>query len=154
MKKLIIIPGIIIVILLGILIFYPEPREVPPSPNSASLTPQSVTSSDGHVEVSSPVSNDMVASPVTISGTVTGGGWFYEATFPIKILDADGTILGTGQAQAEPSSAWTSTGTVSFSAIITFAAPHFATGNLIFSKDNPSGAPANAESFSVPVRFK
>ena len=69
----------------------------------------------------------------------------------MKILDGDGTVIGQGQARAQ--NEWTSTGTVLFMGTILFSAQRFATGTVVFSKDNPSNLPQNRESFSVPIRF-
>jgi hypothetical protein len=145
--------GIVILILLGLLIAIPSGNN--PSQASApsgGTAPALVVSPDGHLQISLPQENAVIASPLAIEGTVTGGGWFFEASFPVKVLDGDGAILGTGKAQALGD--WTSTGTVPFSASIVFTAPHYATGTILFANDNPSGLPANAKSFSMPVRFK
>lgn len=149
MKIIVIIFGIIIVVLLGILIFVPSAK----SPTVPTTTePSAVISPDGKVHVVAPVENAVIASPAVILGTVTGGGWFFEASFPVKVLDGDGTVLGQGPAQAQGD--WMSIGTVPFGASISFTRPNYATGTIVFAKDNPSGAPQNAESFSIPVRFK
>jgi len=140
----------VIVGLLGVLIFW-KPAQVPSQPVDVGNYPPLV-SADGHLQVDLPHANDLISSPVAIEGSVTGGGWFFEASFPIKVLDGDGTVLGTGNAQAL--SDWTSTGTVPFSASIVFTAPHFATGTILFANDNPSGLPVDQKSFSVSVSFR
>ncbi len=148
-KKIAIILGVVIVVLLGILVFYnPAPK-----PSNSGSEMALMMSPDNHVMVNAPEPNTAIASPVSISGTVTGGGWFFEGTFPVEVLDANGTVLGQGQAQAKPTSTWTSTGTVNFVATISFKQPQTATGSIMFAKDNPSGAVANAESFNIPVMF-
>lgn len=156
MKKTVIILGVVIIILLGILFFY-NPAQGPTTSTTTNSVPasQEAISPDGRVTVFSPLEGTIVTSPATIQGSVDGGGWFNEAVFPIKILDGDGTVIGQGMAQAggAPGS-WMSTGTVSFSASISFTAPKYATGTIVLSKDNPSGAAANAEQFGVPVRFQ
>lgn len=139
--------AVIIIILLGVLIFV-KPAEKP----GTGPEPGAFVSPNGHLVVYEPNQTEVIGSPVTIMGHVTGGGWFFEATFPVEIVDGDGTVLGQGQAQAQ--SDWTTTGTVPFSGTISFSAPHSATGTVVFSKDNPSGLPQNNESFSVSVRFK
>jgi hypothetical protein len=151
MKILAIILGIIIVVLLGILTFV-RPAKSPTIPSEPPVTGAAI-SPDSNVRVLAPIANAVIASPAMISGMVTGGGWFFEASFPVKILDADGTVLGTGQAQAQPAENWTSTGTVAFIAKIVFKTPHSVTGTIVLSKDNPSGTPANDESLNIPVRF-
>lgn len=145
LKIVVIAFAVIIVMLLGVLMFA-QPVTGPTVPPASAISP------DGHVMILSPLPNTLVSSPLSISGAVVGGGWFFEAVFPVKVLDGDGTVLGQGQAQAL--SDWTTTGTVPFGAKITFSAPHYATGAILFAKDNPSGLPQNAEEFSVPVRFK
>ncbi|HUZ92903.1 MAG TPA: Gmad2 immunoglobulin-like domain-containing protein [Candidatus Paceibacterota bacterium] len=162
MKKLTIVLAVTIVILLAILIFVPTPKEPAGfSPASAttstpaSVVPQFAVSSDGHVEVFAPLPNAVISSPVVVQGQVTGGGWFFEATLPVQILDGDGTIIGRGPAQAGggPGS-WMSTGTVPFDDILTFAAPRYATGTVLLMNDNPSGDPANQKELRIPIRFK
>ena len=142
LKIIVVVFAVIIVVLLGVLIFV-KPVQGPTVP---------ATSPDGHVIVTSPLRDALISSPVAVSGTVTGGGWFFEAVFPIKVLDGDGAVLGQGQAQAQ--SDWMTTGTVPFSASIAFTAPKYATGTIVFAKDNPSDLPQNAEEFSLPIRFK
>lgn len=146
-KILVVLMAVIIIALLAVLIFYPGPAKAPMTAGS-----QSVISSDGHLAVASLKSGNLVRSPLTVTGTVTGGGWFFEATFPVKVLDGNGTELGVAAAQAQAD--WTSTGTVPFTAVVQFSAPQYATGTVVLSKDNPSGAPQNDESLSIPVRFK
>ena len=142
--------GVIIVILLGVLVFVNPTKEPTVSPPAGTVS--GVLSPDGHVAILSPASGTSITSPITILGTVTGGGWYFEASFPVKVLDADGAVLGTGSARAQED--WTSTGTVPFVATIPFAHPRYATGTIVFLKDNPSGVPENAQSFSLPVRFQ
>src|SRR5579862_8066278 len=114
-KILAIALGVVIVAMLALLIF------VQPAKSPTVQKPVAVMSPDGRVSVTLPQPGDDVASPVAIEGSVTGGGWFFEGSFPIKILNADGKTIGHGTAQAL--SDWMSTGTVPFSASILFATP-------------------------------
>ncbi len=150
LKVVVAVFTVVIVILLGLLIFV-NPAKGPSAPG-VNETIQPATSPDGHVVVSAPLPDALVVSPVSISGAVTGGGWFFEASFPVKVLDGDGAVIGEGQARAQNN--WMSTGTVPFSGSITFSVPKYANGTVVFAKDNPSGMPQNAEEFSVPVRFR
>jgi hypothetical protein len=134
--------AVIIVVLLGLLIFV-KPVQGPTISRAENL------------QVDLPQPNAVVSSPVAIEGSVTGGGWFFEGSFPVKVLSGDGKVIGTGTAQAL--SDWTSTGTVPFSASVLFTAPsssYGVTGTILFANDNPSGLPGSAKSFSVPIRFK
>jgi hypothetical protein len=149
MKTTVIVLAVVIVVLLGILAFY-NPAQGP-----TKVAQKEAVSSDGHMVVAAPLPNDLITAPVTVNGTVIGGGWFFEASFPVKVLDGDGTTLGQGTARAggAPGS-WMSTGTVPFTATITFTTPKGATGTLVLKKDNPSGDPANDLQLSIPIRFK
>ncbi len=155
LKILAIVLGVIIIVLLGVLIFV-QPAQGPTiTPLATSTVPTgsgSSVSSDGRVKVTLPGANDIITSPVSVVGTVTGGGWLFEASFPVKVLDGDGTVLGQSTAQA--GSDWMSMGTVPFAAHITFKTPKFATGTILLQKDNPSGLPQNAGELRIPVRFK
>jgi len=158
MKTLVITLGVVIFALLAVLFFY-NPKPAPAHPGGgvrtstadSTSTTQGVVSPDAHVVVTEPLPSSTVASPLTIKGSVTGGGWFFEATFPVKVMDSNGAILGRGQAQAQGD--WTTTGTVPFTATISFTKPDTANGMIVFAKDNPSGAPQNDMSFSIPVVF-
>jgi hypothetical protein len=146
MKIFAIILAVIIVVLLGVFLFV-QPAKSPTAPVP---TPQVATSVDGTLVVSAPEMNAVIASPVAIAGSAKG--WYFEAVFPVKILDGDGTVLGNGQARAQ--SDWMTTSSVPFSATTSFTAPKYATGTIVFRKDNPSGLPKYDEEFSLPIRFR
>lgn len=138
MKTTAIILGVLIVILAAVVLFVNPVAKI-------------ATSSDSHVELSLPHIGDAVTSPLAIEGTVTGGGWFFEGSFPIAVLDGYGATIGAGTARAL--SDWMSSGTVPFSASIPFSTPTTQTGTIVLQNDNPSGDPGNARSLSVPIRF-
>jgi hypothetical protein len=148
-KYIVIVFTVIIIALLAILIFVPAKKSAPVK-NVAAIQ-GTKASSDGSISIVSPNENALIDSPIVVSG-IAKGNWFFEAVFPVKVLDGDGMVLGQGQARAEGD--WTTTGTVPFSATISFSLSRFTTGTIVFSKDNPSGLPQNAESFSVPIQFK
>jgi hypothetical protein len=102
------------------------------------------------ISVSTPKDFEIMASPFTVLGQARGG-WFFEASFPVKLLDADGKLLGTTSAQAQGD--WMTTNFVPFVAQLTFATPTTLTGTLVLEKDNPSGLPENADELRVPVKF-
>ena len=124
------------------------------------LPPQNIPSNNGStatttdttmVRVVTPHSNDLIKSPVTISGQARGN-WYFEASFPVKVLDANGKILGQAPAQAQGE--WMTTEFVSFLLNLNFATSTTATGTVILEKDNPSGLPENAAEVRIPVRFR
>ena len=103
-----------------------------------------------NIIVTQPLLNTAVKSPVFIKGEAKGR-WFFEASFPVTIVDAAGQTLGGGIAQAKAD--WMTTGFVPFDATITFKTPTTSTGFIIFSKDNPSGLPENNDEQKMPIVF-
>jgi hypothetical protein len=99
-------------------------------------------------------------SPLKITGEARGT-WFFEASFPVTIVNWDGLIIGQGIAQAKPDPAnpdggvnWMTENFVPFEAELKFTKPDYKNdGAIIFQKDNPSGLPANDASCEVLIIF-
>ena len=111
------------------------------------------------IVVDSPKPNAIVFNPITIKGKARGT-WYFEAVFPIQLVDQDGVVRGTGQAQAQGN--WMTTEFVPYTATINFT-PWFlfncATKSgcympafILLKKDNPSGLPQNEAELKIPVR--
>lgn len=99
----------------------------------------------------SPLANATVNNPLLITGKARGS-WFFEASFPIYLLDSHGNMLGQGVAQAQGD--WMTSNFVPFKATLTFTAdPQIIgdAGTLVLQKDNPSGLPENDDALRVPV---
>ena len=77
------------------------------------------------------------------------GNWFFEASFPIKLLDENGTVLAQAVAQAQGD--WMTTEFVPFSAPLTFSAPIGSALILVLQKDNPSGLPEHDAELRIPL---
>ena len=118
---------------------YVEELAVPPPPVSSAP-----------VQNISVVANSVIASPLSLTGEALGS-WFFEASFPFKVLDANDNVLGSGLVQA--SGNWMTTSYIPFTAGATFIQTPTQTGFLVFEKDNPSGEPANDGQYRVPVKF-
>lgn len=95
--------------------------------------------------------HDVLINPLTITGEARGN-WFFEASFPVRILDANGKELFAGPAQARGD--WMTTEFVPFTLTATFSPPTTATGTLVLQKDNPSGLPEHDDAFEIPIRFR
>ncbi len=102
------------------------------------------------IKITTPEANAEVVSPITITGQARGP-WFFEASFPIKIIDDKDIELGQGIAQAQGE--WMTEDWVSFSATLSFNPTTSTTGFIVFQKDNPSGLPQNDASFKLPIKF-
>lgn len=94
---------------------------------------------------------EYVSSPLIVKGKARGN-WYFEASFPIEVLDEDGSPLGTGIAQAQGD--WMTTEYVPFEGKVTFSKPKGKKGSIIFKKDNPSGEAKFDDSVSIAVSFK
>jgi len=104
---------------------------------------------NSEVIINFPQANEMISSPVVVSGQARGG-WFFEASLPVKLIDEQGNILATVPAIAEAD--WMTSDFVPFKALVEFSSTS-SSGYLVISKDNPSGLIANDASISIPVRF-
>ncbi|TSC60549.1 MAG: hypothetical protein LiPW15_427 [Parcubacteria group bacterium LiPW_15] len=103
------------------------------------------------VFVETPFRGSVVLSPLKVEG-VAKGTWFFEASFPILLVDPYGKTVATGIATAQGN--WMTTDYVRFSANLEFKdAPKSGTGKLILKKDNPSGLPENEDSRETLVSF-
>lgn len=123
------------------------------SQRSIDLTPlptKTPDSSSPLIKVYKPTPNQIVKSPIEISGEARGY-WFFEASFPIRVYDANNVELGVVAAQAEGE--WMTENFVPFKAKLEFKKPTTETGTLVFEKDNPSGLPEHDDRISIPVKF-
>lgn len=102
------------------------------------------------IQVTNITEGQIVTSPLGIEG-IARGTWYFEASFPVELIDGNGKQLAIVPAQAK--SDWMTTNFVPFSATLSFEKPATATGILILRKDNPSGLSENDKELRIPVRF-
>lgn len=108
-------------------------------------------SKDDLIVVYTPLTNTTIESPLTISGKARGN-WYFEASFPVKLYDDNGNLLGIMPMQAEGE--WMTQDYVSFSASLIFTSPATLTGVLVLEKSNASGLPEHANELRIPVKFQ
>lgn len=102
------------------------------------------------IVVDSPAAGAFVQSPLTVTGKARGV-WYFEASFPVQVLDGNGNVLASGPAQAQGE--WMTEDFVPFKITLNFAAPGTAGGTLVLKKDNPSGLPEHDDELRLPIRF-
>lgn len=102
------------------------------------------------VVVFTPQPNELVKSPILIEGKARGT-WYFEASFPIHLLNDKSNELAIGIAQAQ--SDWMTTDFVPFKAEIRYQSDKEINGTLVFQRDNPSGLPENDKEMRIPVRI-
>src|ERR1035437_1342255 len=113
--KRIIIPTILILAVIIIMAFIfdwgrgkVKPSEINQNASTTeTIQPDSFSTSSMPIVVSYPVENQEVSSPIVIVGKARGN-WYFEATFPVELVDNDGNILASTAARAETDWATTS----------------------------------------------
>ncbi len=105
---------------------------------------------NNYVKVKTPRPEDTLKTPLLVEGQARGN-WFFEGSFPIKILGNTGKELGVGIAQAEGE--WMTKDFVPFSATIDFVSPSEGDGKIVFIKDNPSGLPENDNKVEMEIKL-
>ncbi len=111
-----------------------------------------VVENKSDIEIFSPKPNEVVSSPLKITGIVRGNGWagFEGQVGVVHVFDRTGKELTKTALKATTD--WTALPT-NFEADVnfTFSDPY---GYLIFQNENPSGDSARDKTFMVPVIFK
>lgn len=148
MKKVIIsIPIIIVLVILTALTFdWGRSGELLPDYNKNN------SSTNTLIIVDNIKDNQEVSNPITILGKARGN-WYFEASFPVKLVDLDGNVLVSTFASAQ--SDWMTTDFVNFSVTLEYVKSTSTDRALIvLSKDNPSGLPEFDQSIYIPVILK
>lgn len=112
---------------------------------------QQVASTTLLIHVSRPPANTTILSPFEISGEARGS-WYFEASFPVALVDANGRVLAEGPAVAQ--SSWQTADFVPFKATLSFKPQKSGSkGKVILMKDNPSGLSKNDAAVEIAVTF-
>lgn len=104
------------------------------------------------IRVTSPRPNQVISSPLVVSGEARGY-WFFEASFPVRLVDANGKNIPLNPSYIMATGGWMTEEFVPFEATLTFESPGTKTGTLIFQKDNPSGLLEYDDSLAIPIGF-
>lgn len=115
-----------------------------------------VNATDDLIRGISVSAGDRVSSPLTVTGEARGF-WFFEASFPVVLVDWDGRIIAEHYATAEGE--WMTEEFVPFSFTLEFDTPPgpggpINRGALILQRDNPSGLPENDAAVEIPIIFE
>jgi hypothetical protein len=105
----------------------------------------------GDIVLNSPLPNEVVTSPLLVTGSARGT-WYFEASFPVRLFDANGIEIAVAPAQAQGD--WMTEDYVPYSVLLEFDQPTTPNGMLVLQKDNPSGLPEYDESMTIPVLFQ
>lgn len=102
------------------------------------------------IVIFSPKANEKVHPPLEIKGKARGP-WFFEATFPVRLLNNQGEELATSYVQALDE--WMTEDFVPFEGEISFISKKESGGELVFRKANPSGLPEYDKEFRLPIQL-
>ena len=103
------------------------------------------------VRLTTPAPGDTVTSPLALRGEARGT-WYFEASFPVRLLDADGREIAQTYATAQGE--WMTTEFVPFISTVTFVSPPVGSaGTLVLVKDNPSDQRELDDERRIPVVF-
>lgn len=124
---------------------YPRPQtppeEITPDPNETNIL----------IKVTNPLPNDIVMSPLIVTGEARGN-WYFEANFPVVFIygpNEQDKVTTYATAQGD----WMTEDFVPFTIEIEFPSTTAKTGQLILKKANPSDLPENNNELVVPVKF-
>lgn len=160
-RRVVFVLIVLMLIIAGMVFYAALPRLIPPSsvpvddtptpaPAPATTTKPSepaASSLSAQVVVDTPAMGAKVGHVFTITGKAPGP-WYFEASFPIIVTDAEGNKIATSHGQAQGD--WMTTALVPFTAQVdvgAYTGP--ATINLL--RDNPSGLPENDDSIARDV---
>jgi len=104
-----------------------------------------------NIIVENPKPDQVISSPLVITGEERGT-WFFEACFPVRLIDGNGEEITVYYAQALDE--WMTEDFVPFQSEIEFEKPGTDTESLVLEKSNPSGLPENKDEIIIPVRFE
>src|SRR3989344_3404023 len=146
-KKLKIISCLILLPLIGYFVFFSN-QEI--QDQDSNTTKEEIT----YFKASA----DLITVELPFPGAVTGkefsvigkarGVWFFEASFPIDVLDKDGKILVQTFATAQGE--WMTNDFVPFKGEVKVPESYIGPATLILRKDNASGLPEHDASVSFP----
>ena len=107
------------------------------------------------IRVELPYPGAVVGKEFSVIGRARGT-WFFEASFPVKVLDKDGNVLVEHYAETQPDPVtgeinWMTTEFVPFKGDLKVPETYIGLVTLVLMKDNPSGEPEFDASISFPI---
>ncbi len=132
---------------------YPEQCKTPDGrtyTNVIKIKPTYKNASAETIVVDLPTPGAVVGKEFSVIGKAKG--FYFEASFPVQVLDKNGNILWQGPAQAIGD--WMTAEFVPFKLDIKIKSAYMGPGLLILKKDNPSGMPENDGSMSIPINIE
>ena len=118
------------------------------STESDTETPSGDAPMHERVWVTSPKSGASVGKTFVVAGSAPGP-WFFEASFPVQVIDKDGNKIASTFATAQGD--WMTTDLVTFTSNVTISGSYTGPATLVLLKDNPSGLPEHDDALEIPI---
>jgi hypothetical protein len=149
------VSGVCFLLLIGLLTISNNKNEkvtadVQVSP--ASLITYTNTASKENIVIDLPFPGAVTGKTFSVIGKARGT-WFFEASFPVAVLDVNGKEIARGVAVA--GSDWMTTEFVPFKADIKIPESYMGKATLVLKNDNPSGLKEKdiSASFSFTIEY-
>ena len=148
-KKILLTTTLFVLIGVGVFFLFSRPVKSPSGPTTEPVATESdKTDLIKNINVKP---GDLIESPLLVTGEARGY-WYFEASFPIVLVNWDGLIIANGFATAQGE--WMTEEFVPFEGTIEFTKPSYGdNGALILQKDNPSNLPEFDDALEIPVKF-
>lgn len=148
MKKIIITILVVAAVALAIALVWRKPADAP----IPQVVPQVAYLNAGPDLIEVAVNpGQAVSNPLTFSGRARGY-WYFEGSFPVRLVDQSGAVLAEVPVQAVGD--WMTEDFVPFNVTLSYPAqPSGTQGFLILRNDNPSGEPERDRFVTIPVIF-
>lgn len=121
-----------------------------PSQDSQTQSPIAVRDLNDLILVSSPLPDQEITSPLIVEGRARGI-WFFEAVFPVVLMNQNGQVLAGSLATTQ--SDWMTEDFINFRAELNFKLVPGGRGTIILKNNNPSGLAQNSRELKIPVVF-
>jgi hypothetical protein len=142
MKRNYLFMGIIIILAIGLFVYsYPVKKVIVPENGQITY----INSTSDLIQVELPFPGAVTGKEFSVIGKARGV-WFFEASFPVEVLDKDGKTLFIGPAQAQGE--WMTENFVPFKIDIKIPQSYIGPATLVLRKDNPSGMAEHDASIS------
>jgi hypothetical protein len=104
-----------------------------------------------NITVETPWPGAVTGKTFTVKGEARGP-WYFEASFPVRVVTASGTVITTAVAQAQGE--WMTEDFVPFAATVTVPPNFMGEAFLVLERDNPSGLPEHDASMMFPITIE
>lgn len=107
-----------------------------------------INASADRIMINTPAPAATVEPEFSITGSARGN-WFFEASFPIEILDMANNVITTTIAQAQTD--WMTEDFVPFQVNVSITNGYTGPATVVLKRDNASGLPEHDASASFPI---